>query len=76
MAGDHVEDNLNLVGLIYYTASTLVCVPDAVAQGSGADALGSQAGPDRLTGVLAQAGFGTVRVAAEAPFNLVIEGRP
>ncbi|MGH3506347.1 MAG: SAM-dependent methyltransferase [Nocardioidaceae bacterium] len=74
LAGAHVEDNLNLVGLIYYAASTLICVPDAVAQGAD-DALGGQAGPDRLVEVLRAAGFQDAGVAAEAPFNIVVEGR-
>lgn len=74
-AHDRVADNLTLVGLVYYASSTLVCVPDALSQGA-TDALGGQAGPHRLHEVLAEAGFTRVRVAAEAPFNLVIEARP
>jgi 2-polyprenyl-3-methyl-5-hydroxy-6-metoxy-1,4-benzoquinol methylase len=74
LAGTKVEDNLNLVGLIYYSASTLICVPDAIAQGAE-DALGGQAGPARLIEILQAAGFEGARVAAEAPFNIVVEGR-
>ncbi|MGH8931599.1 MAG: methyltransferase domain-containing protein [Egibacteraceae bacterium] len=74
-AGDRVEDNRNVVGLTYSAASTLVCVPDALSQGA-TEALGGQAGPARLEEVLLRAGFTRVRVAAEAPFNLVVEARP
>lgn len=75
LAGDSVEDNLAAAGLLYYAPSTLVCLPDALAQGGGF-ALGAQAGPKRLLGILTEAGFGSVRVAAETQFNLVIEARP
>lgn len=74
-AGDRLEDNTDLVGLTYLAASVHVCVPDALAQGA-TDALGGQAGPARLTRVLTEAGFSRVRIAAEAPFNLVVEARP
>ena len=73
-AQDRVADNLDLVGLTYYGASVLACVPDAVAQGAQ-DALGGQAGFQRLSSVLTGAGFGTVRLAATADFNLVVEAR-
>jgi SAM-dependent methyltransferase len=73
-AGDHVEDNLNPVGRVYYGASTLVCTPASLAQ-PGAAALGAQAGPAVLTGLLRDAGFTRVRVAVQTPVNLVIEAR-
>ena len=38
-------------------------------------ALGGQAGPARLESVLREAGFGRVRIAAETPFNIVLEAR-
>ncbi|MBX6375310.1 MAG: methyltransferase domain-containing protein [Acetobacteraceae bacterium] len=75
MARDRVEDNLNPVGRVYYAASTLVCTPASLSQEVGA-ALGAQAGPARLTEVLRQAGYGRVRIAAETPFNMVLEARP
>jgi SAM-dependent methyltransferase len=74
-AGDRVEDNLNPVGRLYYGASTTICTPASRAQEVGL-ALGAQAGEARLREVLTQAGFGRVRVAAETPFNLVLEARP
>jgi 2-polyprenyl-3-methyl-5-hydroxy-6-metoxy-1,4-benzoquinol methylase len=74
-AGDRVEDNLNPVGRAYYAFSTLLCTPSSLSQEGGL-ALGAQAGLARLTQVLNTAGFSRVRLAAETPFNLVIEARP
>ena len=62
LARDRLEDNLNPVGLTFYSASTLVCVTDAMAQ-DGDLVLGGQAGPARLREVLTEAGFTAVRVA-------------
>jgi SAM-dependent methyltransferase len=74
MAGDKLEDNLNPLGVTYYSASTLLCVPNSLSQDVGA-ALGAQAGPARLEQVLTEAGFGRVTQACDAPFNLVLEAR-
>ena len=74
MAGDSLADNLNPVGRMYYSASTMICTPGSKAQEVGL-ALGAQAGERRLGEVLREAGFATVRRAAETPFNLVIEAR-
>jgi ubiquinone/menaquinone biosynthesis C-methylase UbiE len=74
-ANDRVEDNLNAVGRMYYTASTVICVPHAMTE-EPRTVLGAQAGEARLAELLADAGFSRVRRAAETPFNLVIEARP
>jgi ubiquinone/menaquinone biosynthesis C-methylase UbiE len=74
-ANDRVEDNLNPVGRIYYSASTLVCTPCSLSQEVGL-ALGAQAGEKRLREVASEGGFGRFRRAAETPFNLVFEARP
>ena len=50
-AADHVEDNLNPVGRLYYAASTLVCTPASLAQSVGT-ALGAQAGEARLREII------------------------
>jgi hypothetical protein len=73
-AGDEVEDNLNPIGRVYYSVSTLVCTQASLAQEVGA-ALGAQAGEARLRDVVMQAGFSHFRRAAETPFNLVFEAR-
>ena len=75
MAADKLSDNINPVGRMYYSASTMICTPGSKAQEVGL-ALGAQAGEARLREVLTHAGFGTVRRAAETPFNMVIEAKP
>ena len=74
-AGDSLADNLNPVGRMYYSASTMICTPGSLAQEVGL-ALGAQAGEARLREVLNEGGFSRVRRAAETPFNMVIEARP
>ena len=75
LAGDTVEDNLTPVGRLFYSASTLVCTANGIAQGNK-PVLGAQAGQAALTDVLAQAGFTRVRRTAETPVNMVLEARP
>jgi len=75
MAGDRLEDNINPVGRLYYAGSTMICVPTSLAQEVGA-ALGAQAGEAKLREVITAGGFGSVRRAAETPFNMVLEARP
>ncbi|CAG0936263.1 Demethylrebeccamycin-D-glucose O-methyltransferase [Thermoflexales bacterium] len=73
-AHDRVEDNLSLVGQIYYTGSTWLCCAHALAEG-GPYVLGAQAGEARLAEVARKAGFTHFRRAAETPFNLIFEVR-
>lgn len=73
-AGDNVEDNLNPVGRVFYSASTMLCTPASCSQEVGL-ALGAQAGEARLREVVTEGGFGTFRRAAQTPFNLVFEAR-
>jgi hypothetical protein len=76
-AGDSVEDNLGLVGRIFYSASTFICTPVSRSQaGERAACLGAQAGEARLRGLRTEAGFTRVRRATETPFNIVLEVRP
>ena len=74
-AGDDVASNLNPVGRIYYSASTIVCVPASLSQ-EVALGLGAQAGEPRIREVVTSGGFTRFRRAAETPFNLVFEARP
>ena len=74
-AEDEVEKNLNPIGRVFYSASTLVCTPASLAQEVGL-ALGAQAGEARLRAVMKEAGFTRVRRATATPFNLVLEARP
>jgi SAM-dependent methyltransferase len=73
-AGDKVEDNLNPIGRVYYSASTFLCTPASKSQEVGL-ALGAQAGEARLKTVIAEGGFSQIRRAAETPFNIVLEAR-
>jgi len=72
---DDVADNLNPIGRVFYSASTLICTPASLSQEVGAG-LGAQAGEGRLREVAEAAGFSSFRRATETPFNLVFEGRP
>jgi len=75
-AADTLEGNRGPVGRFSYAASSFLCVPNAVGQGSdGTLALGAQAGEARLRQVAIDGGFGRVRRAAETPFNLVLDAR-
>jgi SAM-dependent methyltransferase len=73
-AEDNLEDNSHPLGQIYYSFSTMVCVPNSLSQEVGL-ALGAQAGEKRLTAVLNEGGLGHVRRAAETPTNMVLEAR-
>jgi 2-polyprenyl-3-methyl-5-hydroxy-6-metoxy-1,4-benzoquinol methylase len=72
-AGDRREDNHNPVGRVFYSASTMLCVPHSLSQRG--PALGAQAGEARLRGIAREAGFANFRRATETPFNLVLEAR-
>ena len=74
IAGDTAQQNMNPVGRLYYNASTMICVPTSLDQEVGA-ALGAQAGEARLGAVIREAGFASVRRAAEGAFNMVLEAR-
>jgi hypothetical protein len=73
-AHDDLSDNLNPVGRVYYSASTMICTPASLSQEVGLG-LGAQAGEARLKKVVKDAGFSKFRRTAETPFNLVFEAR-
>ena len=74
-ANDQLKDNLNPVGRVYYSFSTLLCTPCSRSQEVGL-CLGAQAGEKRIRDVVAKAGFNRFRRATETPFNIVYEARP
>jgi len=74
-AQDELVDNLNPIGRMMLSASTMICTPASQSQEVGL-ALGAQAGPRRLKKVTEDAGFTRFRRATETPFNLVFEVRP
>jgi SAM-dependent methyltransferase len=74
-ANDNLKDNLNPVGRVYYSFSTLLCTPCSRSQEVGL-CLGAQAGEARIRDVVTSAGFNRFRRATETPFNIVYEARP
>ena len=74
-AHDALENNLNPVGRVFYSASTMICTPASRAQEVGL-CLGAQAGEARMRQVVGGGGFTRFRRATETPFNLVYEARP
>jgi 2-polyprenyl-3-methyl-5-hydroxy-6-metoxy-1,4-benzoquinol methylase len=74
-ANDKVEDNLNPIGRMFYSASTMLCTPASRSQEVGLG-LGAQAGEARIREVVTTGGFKRFRRATETPFNLVFEARP
>ncbi len=73
-AHDDVEKNLNPIGRIFYSASTMICTPASLAQEVGLG-LGAQAGEARLREVVMSGGFPHFKRATETPFNLIFEAR-
>jgi len=74
-ANDQLKDNLNPVGRVYYSFSTLLCTPCSRSQEVGL-CLGAQSGEARMRQVITSAGFSRFRRATETPFNIVYEARP
>jgi hypothetical protein len=75
MAGETLEDNVNPVGRIFYSASTFICTPAAQSQ-EGGYALGAQVPEGTWVDLVTGAGFSRFRRATETPFNRVFEARP
>jgi len=69
-ANDDLADNLNLVGRVFYSGSTLLCTPSALSQ-EGGESLGAQAGEARLRRIAEAAGASSFERVAETPFNIV-----
>ena len=75
-AGDKITDNPESHwprGSIRHPR--FICTPASRSQEVGLG-LGAQAGQARLTKVIKDGGFSSVRRAAETPFNMVLEARP
>lgn len=72
-ASAKVHENVGPVARLYFSASTTMCTPNALSQGTLA--LGAQAGPERLSASLREAGFRRVQSVHENPFNLVLQAR-
>jgi len=75
MAGEDLDANLNPVGRMFYSVAPFICTANARAQ-HGPHELGNQVPDEVWRRLLAQAGFGRFRRAAETPFNRIFEARP
>ena len=75
MAGEDVTANVNVVGRIFYSASTVICTPNAQSQG-GRYTLGAQVPDATWAEILRKGGLTRFRRATETPFNRVFEARP
>jgi SAM-dependent methyltransferase len=73
-AGDRPEHNHTPIGRVFYSASTMLCIPHSLAHGG--TALGAQAGEAQIREVAVAGGFATLRRASETPFHLVLEAKP
>lgn len=73
MAGERLEDNVNPVGRVFYSASTVICTP--AAQSQGTRALGAQVPEATWRTIVGEAGLSRFRRVAETPFNRVFEAR-
>ena len=73
-ANDEVSKNFNIIGQMYYSFSTIACVPASKSQ-KGGMALGAQAGLKKLTNVLNDGGFSKVEMTYKTASNMVIEAR-
>lgn len=73
-ASDRRENNHNPVGRVFYSCSTMICVPHSLS--GGGPGLGAQAGEARLSQLVQDGGFTRVRRATQTPFNMVLEARP
>jgi 2-polyprenyl-3-methyl-5-hydroxy-6-metoxy-1,4-benzoquinol methylase len=75
MANELTADNLNPVGRIFYSASTMLCTPASISQEVGL-ALGAQAGDSQIEKAVTAGGFTRFRRATQTPFNRIFEARP
>lgn len=73
-ANDRLEDNLNPLGRVFYSVSSVVCVPASLNENGSA--LEAQAGEEKIAETVKLAGFSKFRQATQTPFNLVFEARP
>ena len=66
-ANDKLEDNLNPLGRVFYSVSSIVCVPAYFSENG--PALGTQAGKQRIAEITKSAGFSIFRRAKRTPLT-------
>lgn len=74
-ANGTLAENLNPVGKVFYSASTMICTGASLDQEVGA-ALGAQASDRQFETLARDGGFTRFRRATATPFNRVFEIRP
>ena len=70
-ASDDVSENMNPIGQMYYSFSTMGCVPTSKSQKVGL-ALGAQAGATIIINLMLEAGFSECNVVFKNATNMVI----
>ena len=73
-AEDEVENNINPIGRLYYSASSTLCCAHAISE-NAEEALGAQVGESRLGQIFRQAGFSSFERKAQTPFNLIFQAK-
>ena len=73
-SSDRLVDNFNLIGQMYYSFSTVACIPASKSQEVGL-ALGAQAGPTKIKEILKMCGFNEVKVTYKTASNMVIQAK-
>ena len=73
-ASDKPSENFHTIGQMYYSFSTMGCIPTSKSQEVGL-ALGAQAGPKKLEDILSKAGLADPKVVHRNASNMVIEAR-
>ena len=73
-ASDNPTENFKTIGQMYYSFSTMGCVPTSKSQEVGL-ALGAQAGPKKLIDILLKAGFKNAKIVYKNATNMVIEAQ-
>ena len=73
-ASDNVVENFNLIGQMYYSFSTIACIPASKSQEVGL-ALGAQAGPKKISEILRISGFKNIKITFKTASNMVIQAK-
>jgi SAM-dependent methyltransferase len=73
-ASDNPEENFHPVGRLFYSASTMFCVPNSHSQ-DGNYSLGAQAGPAKTEEIISKAGYSNFRIASSTPVNFIYEAK-
>ena len=73
-ADDEVTNNFNLVGQMYYSFSTIACVPASKSQKVGLS-LGAQAGEKKLSEILKKGGLNDIKLTYKTATNMVIQAK-